>query len=181
MFYLIGQKSRQRGSRGLIPHWAKDQKTTYKMINARIETLTQRPAYRGLLAAHRCLVPASGYYEWKAEGRGKTPYYIHPAEGSFVAFAGLYDTWTNTQGEEIPTFTIVTRDADDQMARLHNRMPVVLAREEEQAWLAPQLTIPSQAVETLARSAGVPLDAYPVSRMVNKPSVDSKELIRPIE
>src|SRR6266850_1729583 len=94
---------------GLIPHWAKDQKTAYKMINARIETLTQRPAYRGLLAAHRCLVPASGYYEWKAEERAKTPYYIHPAHGSFVAFAGLYDTWTNTQGEELPTFTIVTR------------------------------------------------------------------------
>jgi putative SOS response-associated peptidase YedK len=166
---------------GLIPHWAKDQKTSYKMINARIETLTQRPAYRGLLAAYRCLVPASGYYEWKAEERGKTPYYIHPAQGAFVAFAGLYDTWTNAQSEELPTFTIVTRDADDQMAQLHNRMPVVLAQEDEQAWLDPKLTAPSQAVEILARSAGVPLDAYPVSRMVNKPSVDGKELIRPIE
>jgi putative SOS response-associated peptidase YedK len=166
---------------GLIPHGAKDQKTAYKMINARIETLTQRPSYRGLLAAHRCLVPASGYYEWKTEERGKIPYYIHPAEGSFIAFAGLYDTWTNAQGEETPTFTIVTRDADDQMAQLHNRMPVVLAREDEQAWLDPQLTTPSQAVEILARNTGVPLDAYPVSRMVNKPSVDGKELIRPIE
>jgi putative SOS response-associated peptidase YedK len=106
---------------------------------------------------------------------------IHPADRSFVAFAGLYDTWTNAQGEELRTFTIVTRDADDQMARLHNRMPVVLAHEDEQAWLAPQLTTSSQAVEILARSAGVPLDAYPVSRMVNKPSVDGKELIRPIE
>jgi putative SOS response-associated peptidase YedK len=123
---------------------------------------------------------ASGYYEWKAEERGKTPYYIHPAHGSFVAFAGLFDTWTNAQGEELRTFTIVTRDADDQMARLHNCMPVVLAREDEQAWLDPQLTTPSQAVQILARSAGVPLDAYPVSRLVNKPSVDGKELIRPI-
>jgi putative SOS response-associated peptidase YedK len=166
---------------GLIPHWVKNQKTAYKMINARIETLTTRPSYHGLLAAHRCLVPASGYYEWKAEGNIKTPYYIHPAEGSFFAFAGLYDTWTNTQGEEIPTFTIVTRDADDQMAQQHNRMPVVLAHEDEQAWLNPQLTTPSQSVEILARSAGVPLDAYPVSRMVNKPSLDGNELIRPIE
>ena len=119
--------------------------------------------------------------KWQLEERGKTPYYIHPAHGSFVAFAGLYDTWTKVQGEEIPTFTIVTRDADEEMARLHNRMPVVLAQEDEQAWLAPQLTTPSQAVEILARSAGVPLDAYPVSRMVNKPSVDGKKLIRPIE
>jgi putative SOS response-associated peptidase YedK len=166
---------------GLIPHWAKDQKTAYKMINARIETLTRRAAYRGLLAIHRCLVPASGYYEWKAEERGKSPYYIHPAHGSFVEFAGLYDTWTNAQDEELRTFTIVTRDADDNMAQLHNRMPVVLAQEDEQAWLDPQLTTPWQAVEILERSADVPLDAYPVSRLVNKPSVDGKELIQPIE
>jgi putative SOS response-associated peptidase YedK len=165
---------------GLIPHWAKDQKSAYKMINARIETLTQKPTFRGLLARNRCLVPASGYYEWKAEGTTKTPYYIHPADGSFVAFAGLYDTWTSSTGEELQTFTIVTRDADDTMARLHHRMPVVLAREDEQAWLDPAVTAPTQAVDILAHSAGVPLDAYPVSRMVNTPSVDGKVLIRPL-
>jgi putative SOS response-associated peptidase YedK len=164
---------------GLIPRWAKDEKSSYKMINARIETLTTRPSYRGLLARNRCLIPASGYYEWKADGKPKTPYYIHPHSGSFVAFAGLYDTWTDPKGEELQTCTIVTRDADEAMAPLHNRMPVVLAREDEQAWLNPQLTIPSQAVEILARSAGVPLDAYPVSRLVNKPSVDGKDLIQP--
>jgi putative SOS response-associated peptidase YedK len=167
---------------GLIPHWAKDEKSSYKMINARIETLTQKPSYRGLLARNRCLVPASGYYEWKAEERGNTkiPYYIHPSSGSFVAFAGLFDSWTNPKGEELQTFTIVTKDADEEMARLHNRMPVVLAREDEQAWLDPDITAPTQAVEILARSAGAPLDTYPVSRMVNKPSVDGKELIQPV-
>jgi putative SOS response-associated peptidase YedK len=165
---------------GLIPHWAKDQKTAYKMINARIETLTQRPTFRGLLAHNRCLVPASGYYEWKAEGTTKTPYYIYPADDSFVAFAGLYDTWTDPNGEEIQTFTIVTQDADDAMARLHHRMPVVLARADEQAWLDPAVTAPAQAVEILARSAGVLLDAYPVSRMVNTPTAEGKELIRPL-
>jgi putative SOS response-associated peptidase YedK len=112
---------------GLIPRWAKDEKSSYKMINARIETLTTRPAFRGLVAHNRCLVPASGYYEWKAEGTAITPNYIHPAGGAFVAFAGLYDTWTNPKGEELRTFTTVTRDADDAMARLHHRMPVVLA------------------------------------------------------
>jgi putative SOS response-associated peptidase YedK len=165
---------------GLIPHWAKDQKTAYNMIKARIETLTEKPAYRGLLAHNRCLVPASGYYEWKADGRTKIPYYIHPRQGSFVAFAGLYDTWTDPKGNELPTCTIVTRDADDLMACLHHRMPVVLAQEDEQAWLDPDVTGPTQAVEILARSAGVPLDAYPVSRMVNKPSVKGKELIQPL-
>jgi putative SOS response-associated peptidase YedK len=166
---------------GLIPHWAKDAKTAYKMINARIETLTQRPAYRHLLAANRCLVPASGFYEWKAEGRAKTPYYIHPAEGSFVGLAGLYDTWTDATGEEIPTFTIITREADGFMARLHTRMPVVLAQEDEHAWLDPELRVTSQVLEILSRSAGVPLDAYPVSRMVNKATVEGKALIQPVE
>jgi putative SOS response-associated peptidase YedK len=76
---------------GLIPHWAKEQSTKFKMINARVETLTDKPAYRGLLAHNQCLVPASGFYEWKAEGKGKSPYYIHPAHHPFMAFAGLYD------------------------------------------------------------------------------------------
>jgi putative SOS response-associated peptidase YedK len=118
------------------------------------------------------VVPASGYYEWKGEGTTKSPFYIHPAGGSFVAFAGLYDTWTTPTGEALQTFTIVTRDADDTMAHLHHRMPVVLARADEQAWLDPAVMEPTQAVEILARSAGVPLAAYPVSRMVNKPSAD---------
>jgi putative SOS response-associated peptidase YedK len=165
---------------GLIPHWAKDQKTAYKMINARIETLTTRPAYRGLLARNRCLVPASGFYEWKAEGTGKIPYYIHPADGAFVAFAGLYNTWTDPEGTEIPTVTIVTKDADAFIARLHHRMPVGLTPGDEPAWLDPRLTIPSHAVDLLAHSAGVLLDAYPVSRMVNKPGAEGKELIRPV-
>ena len=96
---------------GLIPHWAKDQKIGYKIINARIETLTERPSYRGLVARNRAMIPASGYYEWKVEGREKIPYYIHPAHESFVAFAGLYDTWTDAEGNELQTCTIVTREA----------------------------------------------------------------------
>jgi hypothetical protein len=123
----------------------------------------------------------SGFYEWKAEERGKIPYYIHPVAGSFVAFAGLYDTWKDPEGTEIPTVTIITKDADAFMARLHNRMPVVLAPEDEQPWIDPHLTIPSHALRLLAQSAGVSLDAYPVSRMVNKPSVDEASLIEPIE
>jgi putative SOS response-associated peptidase YedK len=163
---------------GLVPHWAKDEKTAYKMINARVETLTQRPAFRSLLAAHRCLVPASGFYEWKAESRGKTPFYIHPRSREFFAFAGLYDVWRRPDGEELDTFTIITKDADDFMARLHTRMPVILERALEDAWLDPQITSPREVLDVLERSAGVTLDAYPVSRMVNKPSVDDETLIQ---
>ena len=165
---------------GLIPHWAKDAKTAYKMINARLETLTQRPAYRQLLAANRCLVPASGFYEWQAQGRAKTPYYIHPAEDAFVGLAGLFDTWTDPAGEAIPTFTIITREATDVVARLHHRMPVVLTKDDEHAWLDPELTAPEQVLAILSRSTGVPLNAYPVSRMVNTATVEGKALIQPV-
>jgi putative SOS response-associated peptidase YedK len=165
---------------GLIPHWAKDQKTAYKMINARVETLTQRPAFRGLLSHNRAFIPAYGYYEWKAEGRDKTPYDIHPQREPFVAFAGLYDVWITSQGEELSTFTIITTEANDFMARLHNRMPVIMARELEDAWLDPELTSASEVLDILERSTGVTLDVYPVSRLVNKSSIDSKALIQPV-
>jgi len=179
---IIGNSPRRivRMRWGLIPHWAKDEKTAYNMMNARVETLTQRPAFRGLLSHHRCLVPASGFYEWQGEGRDKTPYDIHPEGQPYLAFAGLYDVWITARGEELYTFTIITTEADPFMARLHNWMPVVLERDLEDDWLDPEITSTSDVLGMLARSARVPLDAYPVSRMVNKPSVDSKELIRPM-
>jgi putative SOS response-associated peptidase YedK len=166
---------------GLIPHWAKDEKTAYKMINARVETLTQRPAFRGLLSHHRCLVPASGFYEWQGEGRDKTPYYIYPEDRRYIAFAGLYDVWINAHGEELSTFTIITTEANDFMARLHNRMPVIIGRELEDAWLDPELTKAQDVLNVLSRSTGLALDAYPVSRLVNRPSIDSQALIQRIE
>jgi putative SOS response-associated peptidase YedK len=166
---------------GLIPHWAKDAKTAYKMINARVETLAQRPAFRSLLAANRCLVPASGYYEWQGQGRDKTPYYIHSRAAGFIAFAGLYDVWIRPDAEELYTCTIITKDADEFMAHLHNRVPVILERDLEDAWLDTEITSARQVLDILQSSAGVALDAYPVSRMVNKPSMDSKLLIQPVE
>jgi putative SOS response-associated peptidase YedK len=166
---------------GLIPHWARDDKTAYKMINARVETLTQRPAFRGLLSHHRALVPACGYYEWQGEGRDKTPDYIHPQDDQYLAFAGLYDTWTTPDGEDLYTFTIITTEADPFMARLHNRMPVILAGELEEAWLDPQLTQVPDVLDVLSRGTGLQLDAYPVSRMVNRPNHDSPALIQRVE
>jgi SOS response associated peptidase (SRAP) len=124
---------------------------------------------------------ASGFYEWKAEGRDKTPYDIHPEGQPYLACAGLYDVWITPRGEELSTCTIITTEADPFMARLHHRMPVVLARELEDEWLDPAMTSAREVLGLLERSAGLPLDAYPVSRMVNKPSVDGQELIRPIE
>jgi putative SOS response-associated peptidase YedK len=166
---------------GLIPHWAKDQKTAYKMINARVETLAQKPAFRSLVAANRCLVPASGYYEWKGDGRDKTPYYIHPNAHAYVAFAGLYDVWAKPDGEELYTFTIITKDTDEFMAHLHDRMPVILERELEDDWLDTEITSEREVMAILETSASVTLDAYPVSRMVNKPSNESHALIQRVD
>jgi putative SOS response-associated peptidase YedK len=166
---------------GLIPHWAKDEKTAYKMINARVETLTQRPAFRSLVSHNRSLVPACGYYEWQGEGQDKTPYYIHPQDDPFIAFGGLYDVWQRPDGEDLYTFTIITTDADPFMAKLHNRMPAILPRELEDAWLDPELTQAQDVLDVLSRSTGLELDAYPVSRMVNKPSHDTNALIQRVE
>jgi putative SOS response-associated peptidase YedK len=166
---------------GLIPHWAKDAKTAYKMINARVETLTKRPAFRGLLSHNRALVPASGFYEWQGEGRDKTPYYIYPEDQQSIAFAGLYDTWTTPDGEDLYTFTIITTDADPFMAKLHDRMPVILGRELEDGWLDPELTQAKDVLDLLSRSTGLELDAYPVSRMVNRPNNDGPALIQRVQ
>jgi putative SOS response-associated peptidase YedK len=165
---------------GLIPRWAKDEQTAYKTINARVETLTQRPAFRGLLS-HRRLVPACGYYEWQGEGRDKTAYYSHPQVDQYLAFAGLYETWTTPEGEDLSTVTIITTGADPSMAKLHHRMPVILARELEEAWLDPALTPARDVLDLLSRSTGLELEAYPVSRMVNRPSIDSELLIQRVE
>jgi putative SOS response-associated peptidase YedK len=125
------------------------------MINARAETLAMRPAYRGLLARQRCIVPASGFYEWKAEGRGKVPYYIHPAHDEFLAFAGLYDVWQPDEQHEVSSVTIITTDADGVVSRLHNRMPVMLPHELEDAWLDPSQRAASDALHILRASSSV--------------------------
>src|SRR5215475_5313923 len=119
------------------------------MINARVETLTQKPAFRSLVAANRCLVPASGYYEWKGDGRNKTPYYIHPKSNQFFAFAGLYDVWAKPDGEELYTFIIITKDADEFMAHLHNRMPIILERDIEDDWLDTEIPSAGEVLDIL--------------------------------
>ena len=166
---------------GLIPQWAKDERTANKMLNGRVETLAQRPAFRGLLSHHRALVPACGYYEWQGEGREKTPYDLHPQDDQYLACAGLYDVWQRPDGEELCAFTIITTEADPFMARLHHRMPVILARELEEAWLDPALTQAKDVLDLLSRSTGLKLEAYPVSRAVNRPNTDGPALIQRVE
>lgn len=120
---------------GLIPSWSKDPSIGARMINARAETVPEKPSFRAAFKRRRCLVPASGFYEWKQAGKGKQPYYISPSDGRLFAFAGLWETWTGPDGDEIDSCTILTTDPNELMATLHNRMPVILAPQDWAEWL----------------------------------------------
>jgi putative SOS response-associated peptidase YedK len=163
---------------GLIPHWAKDESIGTKMINARAETITEKPSFKRLLPSKRCIVPASGYYEWQATETGKQPYYIHAEDGEYLPFAGLYDIWKNPEGEEIYSFTIITTEPTVNLQAIHNRMPVILEPKAEEVWLNPDVTDPGELTPLLHPYAVRVLDFYSVSKAVNRPDNDSRELIQ---
>jgi len=116
---------------GLVPHWAKDASGSARMNNARAETVAQKPSFREAYRKRRCLIPANGFYEWKAEGGARQPYYIYPSSGELFAFAGLWEQWNDLQ-----TCAIITTDANDKMAAVHERMPVIVAPADYATWLA---------------------------------------------
>lgn len=165
---------------GLIPSWAKSGKTDYSMINARAETLAQKPTFRKLLSFQRCLVPANGFYEWKAGAHGKTPYYIHLKDDTLFAFAGLYDRWKDDQGNELLTYTIITTTPNPLMAGIHDRMPVILPKDAEEAWLNPDETEPAHLTPLLVAYPAEAMVALPVSKAVNNVRNDSPDLLKPV-
>ncbi|WP_339250095.1 SOS response-associated peptidase [Paenibacillus sp. FSL P2-0089] len=120
---------------GLVPFWAKDDEVGSKMINARAETVAQKPAFKRLLKSKRCIIPADGFYEWKKDGSTKQPYRILMSDGNIFSFAGLYDTWEDPEGKKISTCTIITTTPNSLMADIHDRMPVILWSEDEADWL----------------------------------------------
>jgi putative SOS response-associated peptidase YedK len=161
---------------GLVPSWAKDENVGFKTINARAETVAERPAYRAALRYHRCLVPANGFYEWRATRRGKQPYFIHLSDEPLFAFAGLYDIWYSPDGSELRTYTIITCEANALMAPIHNRMPVILPRDAEAAYLDPTETRVAAILPLLQPFTADAMEAYPVSPAVNSPSSDGPTL-----
>jgi putative SOS response-associated peptidase YedK len=120
---------------GLIPNWAKDPSVGNRMINARAESLREKPAFKQLVETRRCIVPADGFYEWRKEAKRKVPMWFHLKSKEPFAFAGLWDTWRKPNGNSLETFTIVTTDPNELMRPIHNRMPVILCREDEEQWL----------------------------------------------
>lgn len=165
---------------GLIPSWAKDAKLAYKMINARAETVHERPAYKGPFQRKRCLIPADGFYEWKAtHDGGKQPMRIALHSRPIFSFAGLYDTWISPEGEKISTCTIITTEPNTLVKDIHDRMPVILPEEDEHKWLEH-----GQHPEVL-HAMLKPYDvddmyAYPVSPRVGNVKNDSEECIKEI-
>ncbi|MBW1807382.1 MAG: SOS response-associated peptidase [Deltaproteobacteria bacterium] len=164
---------------GLIPAWAKEAKIGNRMINARAETLAEKPSFKNAYKYRRCLVPADGFYEWKQSGKIKTPHFIGMKSKKPLAFAGLWETWQPPGKEQIDSFTIVTTEPNDLLSNIHNRMPVILAPETYAAWLDPDPADPAVLQKLLLPLAGDQLEAYPVSKAINSPSNDNPDMIRP--
>ena len=162
---------------GLIPSWAKDESIGSKMINARAETLAEKPSFKRLLRSKRCLVVADGFYEWKKEHGGKTPMYITLKNGEPFAFAGLWDQWKSPDGQQIHTCTIITTDPNDVVATIHNRMPAILVPDAYDLWLDPDVRDEHALTHWLSPYPAEEMTARPVSRLVNDPKHDSPELI----
>jgi putative SOS response-associated peptidase YedK len=164
---------------GLIPSWSKDPSMGARMINARAETVHEKPAFRAPFARKRCLILADGFYEWKQLEKNKQPYYIRLASGNPFAFAGLWDHWTSPEGDERLTCTIITCEPNELMSQLHNRMPVIFDKTTMWDWLDPDA--PTVALKAmLAPYDTHAMTAYPVSRAVNRPANDSPECIQPV-
>ncbi|MCI0552963.1 MAG: SOS response-associated peptidase [Anaerolineae bacterium] len=166
---------------GLIPMWAKDPNIGNRLINARAETLPEKPAFRGSLKYKRCLILADGFYEWKTvEGKkSKTPFFIHMKDRKPFAFAGLWDSWNSPEGSQIKTCTIITTEPNELMSLLHNRMPVILHPRDYDKWLNPSPQTPDQLMPLLKPFPADAMDAYPVTPLVNKPANDIPELVLP--
>jgi len=165
---------------GLVPSWAKDPSIGSRMINARAETIAEKPAYRSAFAQRRCLVPANGWYEWQGNGKTKQPVYFHRQDAALFAFAGLYETWQSPEGETLTTFTVITTTAFPEFARFHERTPAALRPEDEAAWLTPGRLSAADAFSLLTPLGDDVLEVYPVSMRVNSPKNDDSSLVEPL-
>ncbi|GAB2810488.1 SOS response-associated peptidase [Actinocorallia aurea] len=164
---------------GLVPSWAKDLAIGNRMINARVETLAEKPAFRRAFARRRCLLPADGYYEWyRGEGGKKQPFFIRPDDGGVLPMAGLYELWKSPEGEWLFTCTVITAQAADELGHIHDRMPMTVT--DPDAWLDPGLTDTAAAGRLLVPAMSRRLEAYPVGKEVGNVRSSGPQLIRPI-
>lgn len=162
---------------GLVPTWAKDESIGSKMINARAETLAEKPSFKRLLRNRRCLVVADGFYEWKKEGTAKIPTFITLKDGSPFAFAALWDIWHGPDGRDIHSCTLITTQPNDLVATIHDRMPVILPANAREMWLDTALREEQALLPLLAPYPAAEMTARAVSRLVNNPKNEGAALI----
>jgi putative SOS response-associated peptidase YedK len=165
---------------GLVPSWAKDPKMGAKLINARAETLAEKPAFRSAFKRRRCLVLADGFYEWQHQKDKKQPFYFRLQDGQPFGFAGLWELWQSPTGEEIASCAIVTIAANELLQPIHERMPAIIAPQDYDLWLNTQVQTPEQLQPLLRPYPADAMTAYPVSALVNNPKHNSPECIMPL-
>jgi putative SOS response-associated peptidase YedK len=164
---------------GLLPPWVKDPRTFSLLINARGETVLEKPAFRAAMRRRRCLIPADGFYEWHRQGDSKRPYYIRLKAGGPMALAGLWETWIGPNGEELETVAIVNTTANRRLSPIHDRMPVIIPPEAFDLWLDCKNVDAETAAALIAPAREGLLEIYPVSNAVNKTANDAPALIEP--
>lgn len=162
---------------GLIPSWAKDPAIGSRMINARAETVSEKPSFRGAFRHRRCLVVADGFYEWQRQERKKQPFYFRLQDGQPFAFAGLWERWQDPAGETVESCTILTTEANELMRPIHDRMPVIVDAKDYDLWLDPAVQKPEPLQQLLRSYRSEAMTAYPVSTQVNNPANNSPEFI----
>lgn len=166
---------------GLLPGWAKDEAMATRLINARGETVAEKPSFRVAIRRRRCIVPMNGFYEWQAAPSGKQPYFIRPVDDTLIGVAGLWERWVRpADGEAIDTFTVVTTEANAMMARLHDRMPVILPVEAHGLWLDNRVPV-TEVIEWVRPSEEGLLRHYPVGKAVGSVRNEGPELIEPAQ
>lgn len=167
---------------GLVPHWSNSDKNVYAMINAKAETITERPSFKALFKNKRCLIPANGFYEWKKEGNKKTPFYIFLKDNSLFSMAGLYDEWITPKNEKLLSFTIITTKANELVDEIHDkkRMPAIIKKEDRECWLDNSKYNEKKLVSFLIPHETNLMDAYEVSTLINSPKNNSPKCIERI-
>jgi putative SOS response-associated peptidase YedK len=181
---LLGNKNQRTfgGMRwGLIPKWADDKKTGYKMINARAESIDEKNSFKGPFKSQRCLIPANGFYEWKTQDKEKQPFYIRVLKDNVIGLAGLYEEWESPDGEIIYSYTIITTDANALVMPLHDRMPVIIDPSDYKTWLDPDNNEQPDKLKALLKPYPFEgMATFRVTEDVNSPKNDRPELIQPI-
>ena len=164
---------------GLIPHWAKDPAIGARMINARAETVAEKPAYKAAFRRRRCLIPADGFYEWQKDGRRKQPFFITLPDDRLFALAGLWERWEGPDHSYIESCTVLTTEPNELVRPIHNRMPVIVSPEDYGLWLDPTVENAATLAPVLRPYQAEPMQSHPVGPVVNNPRNDSPECLSP--